>query len=236
MGQTSTTETQGINEGSLSPLPHHSAVWNAWKPLLRRAIAVSFGGLGLAAIGALSMAQPSLPGASPPAGSEPPTLANVLSPAQWLAGSATAMPRPGSPGAGTDRSTAGPPPPSDPPPSDPERTTGAAGAGGPPPSAPPCVPNAPSPPAASGDITEGSAPSTPTVLPDGRIVLNSATPKELTTLPGIGQKRAEAIIALRTRLKGFRKLSDLLRVKGIGVKSLKKLEPKVVLDVPTESR
>lgn len=66
--------------------------------------------------------------------------------------------------------------------------------------------------------------------------MNSATPKELTTLPGIGQKRAEAIIALRTRLKGFRKLADLLRVKGIGVKSLKKLEPKVVLDVPTESR
>jgi competence protein ComEA len=74
------------------------------------------------------------------------------------------------------------------------------------------------------------------VLPDGRVVLNTATPKELTTLPGIGQKRAEAIIALRTRLKGFRKLSDLLRVKGIGVKSLKKLEPKVVLDVPAESR
>lgn len=241
MGQTSTTETQGINEGSLSPLPHQSAVWNAWKPLLRRAIAVSFGGLGLAAIGALSMAQPSLPGAPPSAGSEPPTLANVLSPAEWLAGSATAMPRPSSPGTGTDRSTAGPPPPSDPPPSnppssDPERTTGAAGAGVPRPSAPPCGPNAPSSPAASGDTTDGNAPSTPTVLPDGRVVLNSATPKELTTLPGIGQKRAEAIIALRTRLKGFRKLADLLRVKGIGVKSLKKLEPKVVLDVPTESR
>jgi competence protein ComEA len=64
--------------------------------------------------------------------------------------------------------------------------------------------------------------------------LNLATSAELTTLPGVGPKRAEAILALRTRLKGFRKLSDLLRVKGIGVKSLRKLEPKLVLDVPKE--
>lgn len=218
MGQTSATETQGINEGSLSPLPHRSAVWKAWKPILRRAIAVTFGGLGLAAIGALSMAQPSLHGGSPPSGSEPPALANVLSPTEWLP-AAPAAESHRAEAAGSTRSGESPP------------TASSRHA------APPCVPNTlPHPSVAPSGTPEGVGPSPPTVLPDGRVVLNTATPKELTTLPGIGQKRAEAIIALRTRLKGFRKLSDLLRVKGIGVKSLKKLEPKVVLDVPAESR
>jgi competence protein ComEA len=42
-------------------------------------------------------------------------------------------------------------------------------------------------------------------------------------------------VELRTKMKGFRKVSDLLRVKGIGVRSLRKLEPQLVLDVPTPS-
>lgn len=70
------------------------------------------------------------------------------------------------------------------------------------------------------------------ILPDGRVVLNLATASELTTLPGIGQKRAESIVALRQRLGGFKKLADLLRVKGIGAKSLRKLEPKITLNPP----
>jgi competence protein ComEA len=72
------------------------------------------------------------------------------------------------------------------------------------------------------------------VTPDGRIVLNVASADELTRLPGIGQKRAEQIVALRERLGKFKRITDLLRVKGIGPKSLRRLTPLLVLDPPTE--
>jgi competence protein ComEA len=70
------------------------------------------------------------------------------------------------------------------------------------------------------------------VLADGRIVLNTASAEELTKLPGVGMKRAEAIVALRTKLKRFRQATDLLRVKGIGPRGLKRMLPHLVLDPP----
>jgi competence protein ComEA len=71
------------------------------------------------------------------------------------------------------------------------------------------------------------------LLPDGRVVLNDATETDLTRLPGIGPSRAQAILALRQRLKRFRAVEDLLRVKGIGRKMLRRLRPSVVLDRPS---
>jgi competence protein ComEA len=70
------------------------------------------------------------------------------------------------------------------------------------------------------------------ITADGKIILNTASAEELTRLPGVGAKRARDIVALRQRLKRFRKFSELLRVRGIGVKSLKKLIPHLVLDPP----
>jgi competence protein ComEA len=70
------------------------------------------------------------------------------------------------------------------------------------------------------------------ITPDGKVILNVASAEELTRLPGVGQSRAEAIVALRTRLKRFRRTSDLLRVRGIGVRSLKRMLPHLVLDPP----
>ena len=67
---------------------------------------------------------------------------------------------------------------------------------------------------------------------DGKVILNVANAEVLTQLPGVGNRRAEAIIALRERLKGFRRPSDLLRVRGIGVRSLKRMLPHLVLDAP----
>lgn len=52
------------------------------------------------------------------------------------------------------------------------------------------------------------------------INLNKATKEELMNLPGIGEKTAESIIELRNKLSKFRKLEDLLSVKGIGSKKL----------------
>lgn len=57
--------------------------------------------------------------------------------------------------------------------------------------------------------------------------INHATREELIRLPGVGPKRAAAIVALRRRLKGFRRASDLLRIKGIGVRTLERLAPQL---------
>ncbi|MBM4375311.1 MAG: helix-hairpin-helix domain-containing protein [Deltaproteobacteria bacterium] len=72
------------------------------------------------------------------------------------------------------------------------------------------------------------------VLADGRVVLNRAGVRDLMTLPGVGEKRARGIVALRTRLGRFRSLRDLLRVKGLGPRRLRALEAKCVLDPPDE--
>lgn len=70
------------------------------------------------------------------------------------------------------------------------------------------------------------------IMSDGRIVLNLATEAELRKLPGIGKSRARAILEHREKLGRFRRLEDLLRVKGIGPKRLAVLRAKVVLDAP----
>lgn len=70
------------------------------------------------------------------------------------------------------------------------------------------------------------------VTADGKVILNLASAAELTKLPGVGMKRAEAIVALRTKLKRFRQPTDLLRVKGIGPRGLKRMLPHLVLDPP----
>ncbi len=72
--------------------------------------------------------------------------------------------------------------------------------------------------------------------PEGKLILNRAPVEALLKLPGIGQKRAAAIIALRSRLGRFRRLADLLRIKGIGFRSLRKLKPLVVLDAPRAAK
>ena len=62
------------------------------------------------------------------------------------------------------------------------------------------------------------------------MTLNNATFEDLRRLPGIGDKRANAILALRAQLGRFRAVEDLLKVKGIGRAMLKRLRPLVRLD------
>jgi competence protein ComEA len=63
-----------------------------------------------------------------------------------------------------------------------------------------------------------------------KVVLNLATVDQLTALPGVGHKRARAILELRARLNGFKRVTDLLRIRGIGPRSLKRMKPCLVLD------
>ena len=63
----------------------------------------------------------------------------------------------------------------------------------------------------------------PDVGPPAPVDLNLATEAELMTLPGVGAKRAQAIIAHRP----FLRVRELRRVRGIGAKRFAKLRPRV---------
>lgn len=59
------------------------------------------------------------------------------------------------------------------------------------------------------------------------IDLNHASESELETLPGIGAKRATAIVAFREH-HPFRRSQELLRIKGIGPRLFARLKPLVI--------
>ncbi len=50
------------------------------------------------------------------------------------------------------------------------------------------------------------------------ININTATVEEFTQLKGIGQSKAEAIVAYREMNNGFKSLEEMKNVKGIGPK------------------
>ena len=58
-----------------------------------------------------------------------------------------------------------------------------------------------------------------------RIDLNRAGMQELVLLPGIGPKKAEALLRWRAEHGRFATLEDLLEVKGIGESTLERLKP-----------
>ncbi len=91
------------------------------------------------------------------------------------------------------------------------------------------------PPTAIAEDAKNAAEPAPisALTADGKLILNLAGADDLTKLPGIGPKRAENILALRKRLGEFKRVEDLLRVKGIGRKALARLKPLVVVNPPS---
>ncbi len=64
------------------------------------------------------------------------------------------------------------------------------------------------------DETE-EKPAVPESNSGGKVNLNTADKEELLTLPGIGEKRADAILDLRKAKGGFQKIEELLEAEGI---------------------
>ncbi len=64
--------------------------------------------------------------------------------------------------------------------------------------------------------------------PGERIDLNRATVSELMRLPGVGERRAQAIVAHRSR-QPFRRAEDVLAVKGLGAAWFAKVKANVTV-------
>lgn len=66
----------------------------------------------------------------------------------------------------------------------------------------------------------------------GVVNINTGTAAELAWLPGIGPSRAERIVAHRAK-RPFKKVVELARVKGIGLKTVRKLKAFLTVSGPT---
>src|SRR3984893_13207412 len=64
------------------------------------------------------------------------------------------------------------------------------------------------------------------------IDLNAATIKELEELPGVGPVTAQRIIEARQKSGRFRRVEDLLAIRGISTKRLEALRPYVKVVPP----
>jgi competence ComEA-like helix-hairpin-helix protein len=67
----------------------------------------------------------------------------------------------------------------------------------------------------------------------GKMDLNSASCRDLELLPGIGPALASRIVDFRKRNGPFRSVNELVRVRGIGPKTLERVEPMLRLDTKT---
>lgn len=59
--------------------------------------------------------------------------------------------------------------------------------------------------------------------------INTANVEELSTLKGIGEKKAQAIVEYRDTNGNFKAIDELVKVKGIGEKSMASLKNEVTI-------
>ena len=67
------------------------------------------------------------------------------------------------------------------------------------------------------------------VLAFASVDINKASVEELTTLKGVGKKKAEAIVVYRKKVRCFKSADELTKVKGIGKKLVQKNKKDIVV-------
>ena len=75
----------------------------------------------------------------------------------------------------------------------------------------------------------GESGSSASLQSNGQINLNTATIEQLMTLPGIGEARAEEILAYRTKIGKFTDIEELMNVSGIGESRFEKIKDKITV-------
>ena len=59
--------------------------------------------------------------------------------------------------------------------------------------------------------------------------INTATQKDFASLKGVGAKKAQEIVKYRTKVKCFKTIDQLSKVKGIGKKTVQKNRKNLIL-------
>jgi comEA protein len=68
------------------------------------------------------------------------------------------------------------------------------------------------------------------------ININTATKEELLVLPGIGEQYADRIILSREDSGKFQTIEEIMRVRGIGKKTLEKIRPYITVGTELRSK
>jgi competence protein ComEA len=68
------------------------------------------------------------------------------------------------------------------------------------------------------------------------ININSASVVDLQALPGIGAKTAELIVEYRQKNGPFKKVEELMNIRGIGEKNFLKMKPQITVAPPKTDR
>jgi competence protein ComEA len=87
------------------------------------------------------------------------------------------------------------------------------------------IPAAAQQPSPAKAAKPAASPAKPAATPTSPVNINTATLAQLESLPGVGTKAAERILEYRDKNGKFKKVEDLMNVKGIGEKSFLKLKP-----------
>jgi competence protein ComEA len=87
-----------------------------------------------------------------------------------------------------------------------------------------------SPVLAATQSAKGSPASAPAAPP--MVNINTAAATELQALPGVGPATAARIIEYRQKNGPFKKLEELMNVRGMGEKTFLKLRPQLTIAAP----
>jgi competence protein ComEA len=87
------------------------------------------------------------------------------------------------------------------------------------------------PPATTTGKTSGKATgkASAQAAPHGPININTASAADFDALPGIGAKTAALIVEYRQKNGPFKKVEELMNVRGIGEKNFLKLKPQLTV-------
>ena len=80
--------------------------------------------------------------------------------------------------------------------------------------------------------TRTSAKTTPASV--GVVNINAASASDLEALPGIGAKTAARIVEYRQKNGPFKKIEELMNVRGVGEKNFLKLKPQISIAAKAE--
>lgn len=69
----------------------------------------------------------------------------------------------------------------------------------------------------------------------GVVNLNTASAAQLDLLPGVGEKAAKRIIEYRSK-RPFKRVEEIVKVKGFGKKKFEKMKPFVTVSGPTTAK